>query len=80
MLDISLEGDKHYDMWICLVREALSCLDLDSSNWVHLPNAGGYYDQDEFIIRVWEQVRYEYIAAKRDPGFKKSLEIKNKGK
>ena len=72
--------DRSYKLWIGFVREALSCLDLQNYNWVHLPNAGGYYNQDEFLIMVWECIRTEYIRAIKDDVFMQSLRIKNKVK
>lgn len=80
MLDTDLSGDYTYDLWIGIVRQALSCLDMKSYNWIHLPNLGGYYSQDEFFLIVWEYIRYECINAKNDPEFQKSMNIKYKDK
>ncbi len=72
-MSINLNGDKYYDTWIAVVRDALSCLDQERYNWLHLPSSGGYYDQDEFLLSVWEYVRYEFIQAKRDETFMNNL-------
>ena len=54
-MGIELNEDMHWRKWIGFVREALSCLDKDHK-WAHLPNSGGYYDQDEFYLVVWEYI------------------------
>lgn len=61
--------------WIGFVRDALACI--DGNNWRHLPNAGGYYDQDEFIMSVWETIRSSYVKAMNDEEFTKSLKVKH---
>lgn len=76
MLQITLEGDPTWELWIGLIRQAFSCLDVRTYNWIHLPNKGGYYDQDEFFLIVWEYVRYEYIMAKNDEKFMTSISNK----
>jgi hypothetical protein len=59
---IDQSGDYYYDKWIGFVRDALSCLDLKTLTWAHLPNDGGYYDQDEFFMNIWETVKHIYTS------------------
>jgi hypothetical protein len=77
-MGIDLEGDSYYETWISMVRDALSCMDIENYNWLHLPHGKGYYEQDEFFILVWSYIRYEYIEARRDTKFMEN--IKNKYK
>jgi len=74
-MGISLEGDQYWMKWIGFVRDALSCL--DGTSWRHLPEDGGYYNQDEFIMSVWEEIRYFYIKTLNDDDFQNSLKVKN---
>lgn len=67
-----MKEDRTWCTWISFVRDALSCLDNDYQ-WIHLPNAGGYYDQDEWTFSIWQSVRVEYIEARRDETFMKTL-------
>ena len=73
MLGINQSEDRFYRRWITFVQEAVSCLDINNFNWVHLPGSGGYYDQDEFFLCVWEEIRKEMIYAKYDESFQKEL-------
>ena len=75
MLQIENDNDRTWNMWISYVREAMSCID-DTGNFLHLPEAGGYYNQDEFIMQVWQCVRAEYLNAKIDSDFMKSIRAK----
>lgn len=75
-MGISLDNDRHYNKWIGLVRDALSCLDLKKYNWLHLPNSGGYYEQDDFFITIWNYIRYEYVKAMKDESFLNSTRKK----
>lgn len=60
--------EKSYRKWSSFVSEALSCLDRETLQWSFLPTKGGYYNQDEFFITIWEQIRYTYIDLKaNDP-------------
>ena len=65
-MSIPLDGDKIYEKWTSFVKEALSCLDTKNCTWIHLPGAGGFYDQDEFIMTIWECIRYSYISLMGD--------------
>lgn len=56
-----------YNNWIGWIYECLSCLDKEQLTWRVLPCSGGYYDQDEKIMAVWETIRVCYIKAKTDP-------------
>jgi hypothetical protein len=58
-----MHEEPMYEKWTRFVSEALSCLNRDLQ-WNTLPCSGGYYDQDEFFITIWEQVRYSYIDIK----------------
>jgi len=80
-LGIDNSGDAYYDTWINFTREALSCLDQERYNWLHLPSGKGYYEQDEFFIIVWEYIRYEYMLARADKVFMDSVKnrFSNKG-
>jgi hypothetical protein len=77
-MGIDQSGDTYYDMWIVMVRDALSCLDHRHYSWIHLPNKGGFYDQDDFIFKVWECVRYEYMQAINDKDWFDSNVLKKK--
>jgi hypothetical protein len=66
-----------FDRWIAIIYEALSCLDKEKNMWAYLPNSGGYYDQDEFLMTVWETVRISYITAIRDPNIIHEIEKEN---
>jgi hypothetical protein len=65
--------DKHYRRWVMIVREALSCMDVKHNCWYHLPCNGGYYDQDDFIMVIWEYIRYCVSKAGKDPEIIKEL-------
>lgn len=56
----------------------MSCLDTESVSWKFLPGAGGYYEQDDLIMEVWEMIRVSYMAAKTDPEIKAYFESKVK--
>lgn len=73
-MGIELPEDRHWQKWITFTREAMSCLD-DKGNWYHLPEAGGFYDQDQFFMIIWGQIRYELLSAKHDDGFMKTLRV-----
>ena len=62
------EPPKHYTKWVQFVSDAMSCYDREL-RWIHLPGAGGYYDQDEMIMSIWEAVRLEHIKALNDKEF-----------
>jgi len=68
-MGIALDEDRHYLKWIGFVRDVFACLDLDTKVWMNLPSAGGYYDQDDWLMRVWETVRYEIFTAMNDIEF-----------
>lgn len=68
--------DRTYMKWISWIREAISCMD-DSGNFLHLPEAGGLYDQDPFFMRIWQLVRIEYLAAKNDESFLKTVKAQH---
>lgn len=72
-MNISLDGDTYYETWIGIVRDALSSLDQEKYNWIHLPHSGGYYEQDDFFLMVWGYVRYSYIEARNDVKFMEAL-------
>lgn len=72
-MGIDLAGDRYYDTWISFVRDALSCMNHENYNWQHLPHKGGYYEQDDFFILIWERIRYEFIMAKRDGKFMETV-------
>jgi hypothetical protein len=71
-MNIEMPEDRTWCRWISYVREALSCLD-EKANWLHLPEAGGLYDQDQFFMTIWQTVRIEYLLATRDETFLKTL-------
>lgn len=73
---MELKEDRTWEQWIVIIREALSCLDLKTHNWIHLPEKGGYYDQDENIMSIWNIIRNEVCNAMKDTEFQKSLEVK----
>lgn len=85
LMGISLSDDRHYNKWIGFVRDAMSCLEISvdensiiHSGWKHLPCAGGLYDQDEFLFRVWEMVRRKYIEAMTDKEFQQTIRKQRK--
>jgi hypothetical protein len=83
LLGITQENDRYYMRWIGYVSDALTCLDVRvndnsiSAHWVHLPRAGGYYDQDNFTMTVWELIKKEYLTALKDEQFMKTVRAKN---
>ena len=64
-IEDGLDGYKMRKYWL-FVKEALSCLD-KNGQWLHLPSDGGYYDQDNFIMSIWECIRDSYLIALNDP-------------
>lgn len=68
-----------YDTWISIVRKAISCLDFDKSipSWICLPCSGGYYDQDNFLMTVWEEIRSKVIFFKHDDNFQNSIKARS---
>lgn len=44
--------------------------------WNHLPCAGGFYDQDEDILRVWECIRHCFIDTTKNENIQKALDDK----
>jgi len=75
--DTGPEG-QWYRNWITWIYEALSCLNKEDLTWINLPESGGYYDQDEKLMAVWETIRVCYIKAKSDENVMKYLEGKKK--
>lgn len=57
---------KLYDKWIGFILEALSCYDIERNIWVHLPESGGYYDQDDFLMSIWEYIRISFRKMRHD--------------
>jgi len=56
----------------------MACMHIDTQgglriSWSHLPGDGGYYDQDEMIMPIWEAVRQAIIMAMSDSNFIQSL-------
>jgi len=45
--------------------------------WAHLPESGGYYDQDEWMMAIWETTRTQIIKALTDERFLESLRSKH---
>jgi len=72
LLGIAQE-DIDFLRWRPYVNDVLNCLHIDytdnnirGSHWVHLPSAGGYYDQDESIMELWEIIRSKIIQKTRE--------------
>jgi hypothetical protein len=76
MLGIEMQEDRTWATWAGFIREACGCLDKEG-RWIHLPQAGGYYDQDSFFMSIWECVRVEYLTAQHDEAFQKTLRAQN---
>lgn len=76
-----MDEDRSWRKWIGFVRDAMACMIIESEKisviWSHLPGAGGYYDQDEWIMTVWESVRRSVINAFCDKNFMESLRGKH---
>lgn len=79
MLRQRQDTDKYYRKWIGIVCDAMSCLDKEGARWVQLPCDGGYYDQDEWIFKIWEQIRVSYVNALNDEKIQKELAKIGKG-
>jgi hypothetical protein len=60
-------SEEWFNKWVGYVIDAMSCYNKDGGYWVHLPSSGGYYDQDEYTMGLWENIKYMYIKAMRDP-------------
>jgi hypothetical protein len=56
-----------FEKWVEIVIDAMSCYNKESGHWIHLPNAGGLYDQDRYIMDIWDEVKYRYISNMKDP-------------
>lgn len=71
-----------FEKWIGFITEALACLNLKEGTWNHLPGAGGYYDQNEIIMGIWEYIKASYYRGKNDDmviAWHKSIsDVKNK--
>lgn len=65
--------------WIGFVRDSMACMDIEDgkASWRFLPNSGGYYDQDWFIMTVWEKIREKVIHALNDKKFIDTLRSKH---
>lgn len=61
------QDDSDYLAWVVFVKEALSCLNKKNYTWVHLPCAGGLYDQDNLIMSIWNVIADEHYYARIDP-------------
>lgn len=75
-MDIS-QDDDDFCKWIVIVKEALSCLDKKTYTWNHLPCKGGFYDQDVFLMAIWNVIADEFYLAMKDPEMMKFFEVKN---
>lgn len=66
----------YYRRWINIIRDVIESLDVTrqpngavfcSFRW--LPGAGGYYDQDDYIMNTWLLVKMCYTDAVNDESF-----------
>lgn len=75
-----------YRKWATIVSEALSAIRVERINWgvtsknkytwAYLPGSGGYYDQDVFIMSIWECVKANFINLESDKDFQEYLKRK----
>jgi hypothetical protein len=70
------QDDADYLRWIEIVKEALSCLNKDNFTWLHLPYSGGFYDQDCFIMNIWNVIADEFYLAVNDQEIINFLKVK----
>lgn len=75
LMGIEMKEDRTWNKWIIFIRQCFSCLDFSSQqlNFLYLPGSGGYYDQDEFYMTIWERIRHETQIILSDENFKTSL-------
>ncbi len=70
---INDSGQYWYDRWIWFVIDAIGCLDKKQGTWKHIPSEGGYYDQDEIIMDIWEAIKIEYKNLVTDEKFMETV-------
>jgi hypothetical protein len=56
-------GGNAYRKWIEFVFDVSKCYDFEKKHWLFLPEIGGYYNQDEFIMDIWNVVVNEFERA-----------------
>ena len=74
------EAGRQYDKWIDFIIDALKCYDLKNEKWLYLPESGGYYDQDEYVMSIWEYVIYSVKQVRVEPGVIEWVKATNKDK
>jgi hypothetical protein len=68
-----LEDDNTIKKWGGFVSDFFCCFDREKNNYIHLPNSGGYYEQDEFFFTIWQCIRNKYYEAMNDDDFNARL-------
>lgn len=68
-------GYNAFCTWYEIVCDAISCWDFDNRRWAILPEAGGLYDQDEWIMKVWKCVINTYYEVLRKPEVQKQIKM-----
>lgn len=63
----------YYKKWINFVIDVNGAYDFQGKFWRYFPNSGGLYDQDRYIMDIWENVKYEFLLAYNDENFIKLL-------
>lgn len=71
-------GGYWFKRWASWVYDVINCTEDNGRVWAHLPEDGGYYDQDETIMNIWETVRYYYIKMQSNSDVISVLEKKGK--
>lgn len=54
------------------------CYNFEKEKYDFLPESGGYYDQDPYIMAIWICIMNEIRKATRDQEFRKAISIINK--
>ena len=68
-----------YMKWSSYVNDVFMCIEHDNKlkPFRFLPSGGGYYDQDETTIEIWETIREIYINILSDPEIAEYMRAKN---
>jgi hypothetical protein len=63
--------------WYPVIKNCLDCYDPEKKVFLHLPGTGGLYDQDEYLLSVWNCIVKNYEEALKDEDFLKVIRARN---
>lgn len=75
LLNLNCKNEHAYIKWSNYALSCMNCIDYNTGAFVHLPEKGGYYDQDYFTISVWEAVKQSYFKLINSDEIKKHNQI-----